>query len=390
MVKHSLWLQSCKFISTSLTMSFFKENITFRVGSSTTRPALVHTRSLVWIAVAILALVLKGILPSSFWDQWYYKGFFIGLRQSYDFLLGWSPVPMIYIVLAIILVRAARWIGDRHKGWVYLISRALGGVGALVAIFYFSWGFNYGQISLQQRLGFDRSLTGKEEVEAEFRRATDVLRQEATDLPDHMTRDNAIMELEVVDHDLRRDVEEALTKLNMPHSGRVRIRQPWPDGFLLRWSTAGIYIPQTGEGHIDRGLLAVQKPFTIAHEMAHGYGVADEGACNFIAWLACSHSRDPWIRFGGALTYWRYAAAEMPHDSVANVIHTFPPVVMRAITLVKENDKKYPDILPRVRDAIYSSYLRRHGVKEGLRSYNEVVIMVQQYLRKTSDGGVPE
>ena len=102
----------------------------------------------------------------------------------------------------------------------------------------------------------------------------------------------------------------------MPHSGRVRVRQPWPNGFLLRWSTAGIYIPQTGEGHIDRGLLAVQKPFTIAHEMAHGYGVADEGACNFIAWLACSQSRDPWVRFGGALTYWRYAAAEMPYESV--------------------------------------------------------------------------
>ena len=68
--------------------------------------------------------------------------------------------------------------------------------------------------------------------------------------------------------------------------------------------------------------------------MAHGYGVADEGACNFIAWLACSQSRDQWIRFGGALTYWRYTAAEMPSDSVAKVIHTFPPVVMRAITLL--------------------------------------------------------
>ncbi len=383
-------MQSCKFISTSLTMSFFKENITFRVGSNSLRPAVIHTRSLVWIATAILALIIKEILPASFWDHWYYKGFFVGIRQAYDFLLGWSPVPMIYIVLSIILVRTARWIGDRSKGWFYLISRALGGVGALVTLFYFSWGFNYGQISLQERLGFDRSLTDKEDIEAEFKRATEVLRRESAGLPTDLTRDNAIVGLKVVDHDLRQDVKEALAKLNMPHSGRVRVRQPWPDGFLLRWSTAGIYIPQTGEGHIDRGLLAVQKPFTIAHEMAHGYGVADEGACNFIAWLACSQSTNPWVRFGGALTYWRYAAAEMPYDSVSNVIHTFPPVVMRAITLVKENDKKYPDILPSVRDAIYSSYLKRHGVKEGLRSYNEVVIMVQQYLRKNSNGSMPE
>jgi len=383
-------MQSCKFIPTSLPMPFFKENITLRTGSTSFRPVLIHKRSLIWLAAALLALIIKEILPSFFWDYWYYRGFFVGVRQVYDFLLGWSPIPMIYVVLSIILVRTARWVGDRSKGWIYLISRALGGVGALVSIFYVSWGFNYGQISLQERLGFDRSLTDKEDIEAEFRRATDALRQEAEKLPDHLTRDNAIVGFDVVDHDLRQDVTDALSKLNIPNKGRVRVRQPWPNGFLLRWSTAGIYIPQTGEGHIDRGLLSVQKPFTIAHEMAHGYGVADEGACNFIAWLACSQSRDQWVRFGGALTYWRYAAVEMPYDSVSPVLHTFPPVVMRAMNLVKENDKKYPDILPRVRDAIYASYLKRHGVKEGLRSYNEVVIMVQQYLRKTSGGSMPE
>ena len=107
---------------------------------------------------------------------------------------------MIYIVLSIILVRTARWIGDRSKGWFYLTSRALGGVGALVTIFYFSWGFNYGQFSLQERLGFDRSLTDKEDIEAEFVRATDVLRQEASGLPTHLTRDDAIVGLAVVDH----------------------------------------------------------------------------------------------------------------------------------------------------------------------------------------------
>ena len=196
-------MQSCKFISTSLTMSFFKENITFRVGSNSLRPAVIHTRSLVWIAAAILALIIKEILPASFWDHWYYKGFFVGIRQAYDFLLGWSPVPMIYIVLSIILVRTARWIGDRSKGWFYLMSRALGGVGALVTLFYFSWGFNYGQISLQERLGFDRSLTDKEDIEAEFKRATEVLRRESAGLPTDLTRDNAIVGLKVVDHDLR-------------------------------------------------------------------------------------------------------------------------------------------------------------------------------------------
>jgi hypothetical protein len=287
---------------------------------------------------------------------------------------------MLYFVVLIILIRIIHWAGEMKKGFLYQLTRALGGLGLIVSLFYIFWGFNYNQISLQDRLGLDLDKVTPEDVEAEFIRATAVLQKEAAELPDHYTNDASIVGLKINDHDLRPDVEKALADLDVPNKGRVRVRQLWPDGFLLRWGTAGIYIPQTGEGHIDKGMLSVQKPFTIAHEMAHGYGVTDEGACNFIAWLACSQSRDKWIRYGGALTYWRYAAAEMPDEKVDEVIHTLDPVVMRSLLLVRENDKRYPDIMPKLRDAIYSNYLKRHGVKGGLRSYNYVVTMVLQYL----------
>ena len=349
-----------------------------------------HFRSLKWLLAAILVLLLQRVLPTSVWDQFYYKGIFTFIRRAYDFLLGWSPLPMVYVVLSILLVRTARWFGNAEKGITYQLSSALGGVAALVVLFYVLWGFNYRQVSLQDRLGFDLGAVSREEMDKEFLRATTVLKNEASGLSDMLTRDEAIAHLKISDADLRPDVENALATLHLPNKGRVRVRQLWPKGFLLRWNTAGIYIPQTGEGHIDKGLLSIQKPFTLAHEMAHGYGVTDEGACNFIAWLACSESSDQWVRFGGAFTYWRYAASAMPYDSVAQVINTFPPVVTRALTLVKQNDLKYPDILPKMRDAIYSSYLKRHGVKGGLHSYNYVVLMVQQYLEAASKSLQPE
>jgi hypothetical protein len=80
----------------------------------------------------------------------------------------------------------------------------------------------------------------------------------------------------------------------------------------------------------------------------------------------------------------------MPGDSVALVMDAFPPVVTRALTLIRQNDKKYPDLMPRIRDAVYSSYLKRHGVKGGLRSYNYVVMMVDQYLDNQSGAPVSE
>lgn len=301
--------------------------------------------------------------------------------MAYDTFLGWSPLPFIYLLLAGVLIRSIRWSRDFKKGWRWQVSRAAGGMAAVVVFFYLGWGFNYRQIPIQQRLGYDLQAVTPREVEDEFYRATAALAAEAMELPPALLTDEAILNGSVSDHDLRPEVAAALAELGLPHRGRVRVRQLWPKGFLLRWSTAGVYVPQAAEGHIDAGLASIQKPFTLAHEMAHGYGVTDEGACNFIAWLACTRARDPWVRYSGLLGYWRYAAAEMPRDTVSRILkEVLPPVVSRSIALIKENDRRYPDVLPHLRDLIYSTYLRRHGVHGGLRNYNYVVLMVQQYL----------
>lgn len=342
----------------------------------------IHRRSVLWLILAICCLVAKEVLPEVFWEIAYYKGIFKAIRVVYDYTLGWLPFPMIYVVVGIALFRTGNWIADWNRGALFQWSRAIGGISALIMIFYFTWGFNYGQVPLVVRQGFDFSSVGPEQLIHEFGRASDVLQREAENLPEVFTTDVSIRRSPVVDRSLRDDVEQALSLLSLPHAGRVRVRRLWPNGILLRLSTAGIYIPHAFEGHIDKGLLSVQQPFTMAHEMAHGYGVADEGACNFIAWLACSQSKDPWVRFGGALTYWRYVAAEMDADTVSARLNTMPAVVLRSMKLVRENDHNYPDIMPHVRDAIYSSYLKNHGVKHGLRSYNEVVVMVQQYLQR--------
>ena len=62
------------------------------------------------------------------------------------------------------------------------------------------------------------------------------------------------------------------------------------------------------------------------------------------------------------------------------------PVISRAIVLIRENDRRFPDLMPQIRDAVYSTYLKRHGVKGGLRSYNYVVMMVDRYRKYERSG----
>lgn len=336
----------------------------------------------VWISLAILLFLSLWLIPDSFFEKWYTHGLFIGIRVVYDTLLGWIPFPMIYLILAITIFRIWQWARQYKNGFVFMAIKALGGFSIIIILFYVLWGFNYKQTSLQDKLGFDLGTVTQPDVDIEFEIASSVLEEEAGKLSESLKKDETLRHHLVTDHQLREDVREVLVDLGLPAHGKVRVRQLWPPGFLLRWSTAGIYIPHALEGHIDQGLLSVQKPFTIAHEMAHGYGVADEGACNFIAWLACSKSSDPWIRFAGALTYWRYVAVEMPDDRVLTMLDTLDPVISHSLHLIRENDRKYPDILPAVRDAVYSTYLKQHGVRGGLRSYNYVVKMAVLYRKE--------
>ena len=80
-----------------------------------------------------------------------------------------------------------------------------------------------------------------------------------------------------------------LEKFGYPAPAKVRGRRLFPKGLLLRISTAGVYIPFTGEGHIDAGLHHLQLPFVMAHEMSHATASGEKGTVIFWPiWLACS------------------------------------------------------------------------------------------------------
>ena len=57
--------------------------------------------------------------------------------------------------------------------------------------------------------------------------------------------------------------------------------------------------------------------------------------------------------------------------------------VRRDLIAVMDEMDKYPDILPKVRDAVYNSYLKSHGIKGGIANYSTVVDLVMRW--KVSD-----
>jgi hypothetical protein len=153
----------------------------------------------------------------------------------------------------------------------------------------------------------------------------------------------------------------------------------------LRISTAGVYIPFTGEGNIDPGLHYLQLPFVMAHEMSHAYGFGDEGTCNFLAYLACTQSEDLFLKYVGHLYYWRYVASdyrEFQPEAYKDFFETLPVGVKSDLAAIRQEMDKYPDIFPAVRDAAYTAYLQAQGIQEGLKNYDRVIMMVHAWKKR--------
>ena len=73
---------------------------------------------------------------------------------------------------------------------------------------------------------------------------------------------------------------------------------------------AGFYSPWTGEALVSPNLSAAALPFIACHELAHRLGIADEGAANIAAWIACRQSGGE-LADSAALWALRYAMAEL-------------------------------------------------------------------------------
>lgn len=356
-------------------------------------------RRCLWILAGVAAFTLHLLFgrDSVFVETFYSRGIFVGLRWIWDYTLGLSPVPLIFVfwfaAAAYLTIRILRFSSrprfsprpsrPRRIGRAALSLAAL--AGGLVFFFYVIWGFNYDRIRLEKRLGLETPGLGAAELAteaawaagaaAEFRaaipRASDAVLT-APDLPPGL------------ESDLRRALSKVLNGLGYPTPGRVRVRIFHPGGWMMRFASSGIYIPYFGEGYAAGSILPWEKPFTMAHEMAHGFGLTAEGDANFLAFLACDASGDPFVRYSGFLSYWGYVSSELARAAPAEfkaLWEKLPPGMKADIQAVRENWNRYRGVLTRISGRVYERYLRSQGVREGMMSYSRFVNLVAAWKK---------
>lgn len=148
---------------------------------------------------------------------------------------------------------------------------------------------------------------------------------------------------------------------------------------------SGVYTFFTGEANVNLYFPDYTIPYTAAHEMSHQRGVAKEDEANFMAFLVCTQSDDPYVRYSGYMNLYEY---------VLNALHSadqkaYAAVYYEADPLIRQEMRAYSVFYNTIRDSVASeisgavnnTYLIMQGQTAGSRSYGMVVDLAVAYFR---------
>ncbi len=357
-------------------------------------------RKIIWIDLGVLAHFLYYFSGrnSKIIENIYSRGIFSGLRWIWDFTLGLLPVAILYIFLLLSII----WLSNKIYQWIknrkfsFPVSwrikflntslNLLAVIGFVVFSFYFLWGFNYNRISLERHLDLDikplDSAALTKEAELALVSAVGARQRIPGAAPNALKASSLPKNLE---SGIRNNLKKILEMMDYTSPGRIRIRQMWPGDILMRFHVSGIYIPFFGEGYTAGKLTPVEKPFTLAHEMAHGLGFADEGSANFLAYLACESSEEEMIKYSGRLAYWSYIAGELAavsREEYQLLFERMPPGMIADLRSISQNWRQYRGTLAKIGEKINDRYLKSQGVEEGVKSYNRMIVLVAAWRQK--------
>ncbi len=338
-----------------------------------------------WIGaiLGISALILRklAIHFPAITEGWYSRTIFPTIRVMVDNTLGYLPFPIVYLFivgLVLFFIHAGRKFrkekGIKTKA-LYTVRTSLNFLGLLVFLFLILWGFNYHRIGLFQQLSLSPGEFGEDELLGEM----DYTNDQLSSIREKIQTDTLELEVDLSFPELNGlvsgEMEKSMQVVGMPNSGQPNVRELYPSGWMRRMGIYGIYFPFTGEGYLDPSLHPLEKAFTLAHEMAHGYGVTDEGEANFIGWMTCTESNEPLLQYAGHLKLFRYQLNDLYRinpGTYGQFVKKIPAGVKNDLLAIKENNLSIRPLFLELSKKSNDLYLKSQGVKAGIQSYAQL------------------
>ena len=276
---------------------------------------------------------------------------------------------------------------DGRRSWVLAWLRYGAWVAAgLLWLFLFCFGMNYQRPLLFELLGYEQRRAEPAELEALGRMLVDSVNQSYVETH---TENRPAPGTEEIIKVLNESYDTAHEFRLFPRGEFAPPKPVYSSEVLTRLGISGIYFPFTAEPNYNADMPDFQLPFSIAHEMAHQRGVARESEANFVAYVVCVNSRDPFVRYSGfrnglgVLSELYRVEPEKARELAKQLGTGYREDSRRAALFWAKASGTAGALSHRVNDL----YLRANRVKAGAADYsNSTTLIIAYHLRRRSDG----
>ncbi len=354
----------------------------------------VPTWSLVAISVTLISIILFVISSASPRLADLLVGTLGFLLRSMFSILSY-PFPLSLFELLVILavpltvtvtVLAVRRIKNKRSAVRAAIS-LVAVVGIVYTGYIYALGTGYNTTTLDERIGIeDAENISKEELYATIV----TVRDEVNALADSVTYADGEGQMGKSLNEVSLRICDGYGEFAREYPFFInfhsRVKPIVASPVMSDMRLTGIYTFFTGEANVNIEYPDYDIVFTAAHELAHQRGMIRENEANFMAFLICTASDDPFIRYSGYLRMYEYLASalyRLDAELYKEVLSGLDERARGDIAASNEVTRRHKDSpLGAFISSLNDGYLKMNGT-DGAVSYGYVVrLAVGMYQRQ--------
>ncbi|MBE6541161.1 MAG: DUF3810 domain-containing protein [Ruminococcaceae bacterium] len=347
------------------------------------------------IVIAFLGIISLGIniaysLSADFAD-FFNTNISANIRVVTAALTSWIPFSLaeFLVISSPVLVVAlitfcVKKVCKGTRDFIRCIAGLLSILILLYSMFVFTFGAGYKTPTLDKKMGLLRSKVSAVDL---YETMTIVV-DELNSLADEIIYIEGKGSVRPYSHnETTRRCIESYKELSDEYTFLKKVNAPVKQIVLSEYMTythiSGVYTFFTGEANLNTNYPYFVNVYTMAHEMAHQRGIARENEANFIAYLVCINSTDPYMQYSGYLNMYEYLANPLYSASkelYSEAVGKLDSRVRYDLKCYSEFFDKYREnIAADVSDTVNDTYLKVQGTVEGSKSYGMVVDLAVAY-----------
>ena len=343
--------------------------------------------------LGLLSLVLYVVMSRSVaFADWFnttvssfLRTVFAAVTYPLPFSLGEAVIWLLPLALVLVLRHAVHHRCGSWKAAAAYIGILLSVVVTLFSVFVWNFAAGYRGRSLDEKLELERTEVSAEELYDTAVLLIEAINRETDDV--HFQKDG-FSEMPYSLEDMNDKLGKAYGRLadeytfipTMP----ARVKPVLASEVMSYMHITGVYSFFTGEANLNVNFPDYTLPYTAAHELAHQRGIAREDEANFVAFLVCSSSDDPYIRYCGYLNLYEYVASALwqaDRDRYYMAVAKFNSEVIAEMNAYNRFYDQYRhSTVSQVSGSINNSYLQSQGTV-GTKSYGMVVDLAVSYFK---------